>query len=531
MNSSGADFGPTIYGDTLLYVTRPRRGAVDPATRLPYFKLYKAPVSDGGLPGRGQRFLFASDGAYHEGPVSFDGANRVMYLTRALDEPGGALIGRAKPANQGIFRSAERAGARSAVQPMPHNDPDYGTQHPSVTPGGRRIFFASNRPGGYGGYDLYFADRHDDAWGPAINLGPEVNTAGNEASPYFHATAQLFFSSDGRGGLGGYDVYGIDLSGRAWGEVKALPEPINSPANETGFTLGGDAAYGYLVSDRPGGLGMEDIYRVSLAGGLESISTVTPVRRSLAVFDRASSKRLAGAYVWVGPYSERGRLPGAQGYFTLENDRAGQPATITQRPLEPEQLGSQEATVTDLGGRFTYTFQPGVSYRVSVRKDGYVPEVFDYREGTSTLPALDVSLQPDAKRGMGGLPFPSTPAGEWVGATLRLPEVRYPYLSANPIYEVSPDLDVLYAFLITNPGVSVLLIVHADGPEPPETSAQLAEQRAIRLRRYLVDRGVESTRVKTVSYGDRYPVSKCEDCTEADYRRNSRIEAKVIAWE
>ena len=531
VNSPGPDLGPAIYRDTLIYVTRPRRGAIDPATRLPYFRLFAAPLSDDGLPGRGQRLHPADDEAHNAGPVSFDGINQVAYLTRSPAESDGPTIGRAKEGNLGIFQSTGRKENWSAVQPMPHNDPGYTNQHPAVTPDGQRIFFASNRPGGYGGYDLYFADRRNDDWGPAINLGPDINTAGNETNPYFHLTAQLFFASDGRGGLGGYDIYGIDLSERAWGKVSPLPEPVNSPANETGFILSEEATHGYLVSDRPGGQGMEDIYRVALPDGLESIMTDPPVQRNLTVFDRASSKRLVGAYVWVSPYSTTGRLPGSQGFFVLDNDRAGQPATIIQRPLGPEQLSSREAATTDLSGRFGYAFQPGASYRISIRKDGYVPETFDYREGYTDLPALDVSLHPEANRGMGGLPAPSTPASQWVGATLRLPEIRYPYLSANPIYEASPDLEVLHAFLATNPGVNVLLIVHADGPEPPETLARLAEERAVRLRRFVVGRGVEGTRVKTVSYGDRYPVSQCEVCTEADYRRNSRIEAKVIAWE
>ena len=115
-------------------------------------------------------------------------------------------------------------------------------------------------------------------------------------------------------------------------------------------------------------------------------------------------------------------------------------------------------------------------------------------------------------------------------AILPLPEIAYPHLSANAIEERSPDLPILVKFLKDHDGLKVLLIVHAAGPEDAATLQRLTEERAIRLKRYVVSNGIDSDRVRTVAYGARYPVRACQQCGREDYRVNTRVEAKVIEW-
>ncbi|NJC27228.1 OmpA family protein [Neolewinella antarctica] len=608
INSPGADFAPAFYRDRLVYLTQPRRG-VSLGSRQPDFELYAAPHKENQLTGQGELFTDAL-GSGEQGPVCFTQDDGVIYFTRTL--AGGAENGAAGKASVGLFSAYDDGSDWAAIRPLPHNDPDFTNQHPTLTPDGRRLFFSSNRPGGFGGYDLYFADYRDGNWGAAINLGAEVNTDGNEAFPHVHLSGNLFFASDGHPGLGGYDLFRIDVGGRAWGELVSLPAPINSAADDITFVLNATATTAYLASNRPGGLGNDDIYRVTLRDGLSDLRASRASTKPITIYDAATSKRLNNARVTIAELSESGRLPATLATFALEESRARK--MIVQQPLPPGH-GAEEALYTGVLGQLSYEFRPDRRYHLTVTRPGYRGLAFYYRPGEDTSPGLlDLAMEPGdcqeivgrvvnekmgavagakviwrvpneepqpageatsdlggyytvclqpgraytASATLGGITsdvltlaentftggsvpsqvlrgaFPSegnTLYGNLMDAVLPLPDIEYPYLSANPIPERSPDLDVLVSFVRNFTGVRILLIVHADGPEAKSTLQRLTEERAVRLRNHLVVNGVPPDQIRTVAYGNRFRLNACTDCQATDYSANTRIEAKVIAWD
>ena len=143
----------------------------------------------------------------------------------------------------------------------------------SLTPDNKTIYFASNRPGGYGGMDIYRSDlREDGTWARARNLGPPVNTKSNEDAPFIHPNKKLlFFTTDGHKGMGGNDIYKTELKDDNWSKPKNMGYPINTTANDNYFTLIADGTRGYFSSDRKGGLGGQDIYVMDMPEGYETI--------------------------------------------------------------------------------------------------------------------------------------------------------------------------------------------------------------------------------------------------------------------
>ncbi len=143
----------------------------------------------------------------------------------------------------------------------------------SITPDNQTIYFASNKPGGYGGMDIYKAEkRKDGTWGKPVNLGPSVNTRANEDAPFIHPNKKfLFFTTDGHNGMGGNDIYKTELIDGQWTEPKNMGYPINTTANDNYFTLIADGARGYFSSDRKGGYGGQDIYAMDMPEGYETI--------------------------------------------------------------------------------------------------------------------------------------------------------------------------------------------------------------------------------------------------------------------
>lgn len=166
--------------------------------------------------------------------------------------------------NTGSLYTIDKVGDKwSNPSPLGNNiNSGYLETTASITPDGKTIYFASNRRGGMGGMDLYKVEKQPNgSWGPAQNLGPEVNTADNEDAPFIHPNGKiLFFTSDGIGSMGGKDIFKTELVNGKWSKPENMGYPVNTVADDSYFTLTADGTKGFFSSDRPGGLGGQDIY-------------------------------------------------------------------------------------------------------------------------------------------------------------------------------------------------------------------------------------------------------------------------------
>ncbi|MFT7121231.1 MAG: outer membrane protein OmpA-like peptidoglycan-associated protein [Neolewinella sp.] len=392
INDKKTQFGPAIYGNQLVFLTRPKRGNMNPITRETYFKLFKADLTPDGDPGYPKPFSVELSGNYNEGPISFTQDDRVVFFTRTLQKSGTTTEDLSGKTNLGIYSAYRAEYDWAGIRPLPFNGPNFSNQHPSVTPNGKRVFFASNREGGYGGYDLYFSDFREGLWSPAINMGPDINTEGNEAFPYIHANGRLFFASDGHGGQGGYDLFLVDLSQRRWGKLLNLPSPINSSADDVGIVLTKDASRGYMVSNREEGKGKDDIYLLRFARGFSSLEASRTDGEVVTIYDGSTSQRVTGAEVWLAENNNAGRLPAEFYSFSTVAQNGRREISLTPRPygaLLPTPLR------TDREGTLRLELKVGTTYEMRVFRRGYRPETlrFVYTENGPSRP-LEITLQP-----------------------------------------------------------------------------------------------------------------------------------------
>ena len=159
---------------------------------------------------------------YHEGPLSFDLTGERVFFTRNTYNKGKRRDDKDGVMRLNIYTSARTPDGWQAATELPWNTDDYEEAHPSLSVDGRTLYFASNRPGGEGGMDLYLSRFENGRWGAPVNLGKRVNTAGNEAFPFIHADGTLYFASNGLGGLGGMDIFSVGTS-RETGGPCAVP--------------------------------------------------------------------------------------------------------------------------------------------------------------------------------------------------------------------------------------------------------------------------------------------------------------------
>lgn len=197
---------------------------------------------------------------YGTAGISSDGQEMLIFIGSSS---GGSL-----------YKITQEGNTWSRPKPLGRNvQSSYLESTASLTPDQKTIYFASNRPGGYGGMDIYKSVKKDDGtWGKAVNLGPPINTRANEDAPFIHPNMQLlFFTTDGHKGMGGNDIFKSELVNGKWTEPKNMGYPINTTANDNYFTLIADGTRGYFSSDRPGGLGGQDIYYMDMPEDYETI--------------------------------------------------------------------------------------------------------------------------------------------------------------------------------------------------------------------------------------------------------------------
>ncbi len=206
---------------------------------------------------------------YHSGGLYLSLNGDVLFFTSTRDIKGkNSFLKKDQPytVNMEIFSSIYRVADSSWTFPanFKYNNPlKYSVGDPFLTEDGRRLYFVSDMPGGLGGTDIYYADKQaDNTWGNAVNMGDSINSTGDERFPFISTRGHLYFSSNGRVGMGGLDIYKVADFGNAVSMPVNMGYPVNSPQDD--FAAVFTDSIGYLSSDRTGGKGSDDLYSLTL---------------------------------------------------------------------------------------------------------------------------------------------------------------------------------------------------------------------------------------------------------------------------
>lgn len=362
----------------------------------------------------------------------------------------------------------------------------YWESQPSISPDGKALYFCSDRPGGFGGTDLWVSRKDESGkWGKPVNLGGDVNTKGDERTPYIAFDGRtLFYASDGypdgdkTKSAGGLDIYVTRFQGSRWSKALNLGYPVNSSADDAWIsqTLSGDTLY--FGSNRSGGYGQFDLYML-----LENPFPSMPVIAiSGVVTDEKTGAPLSGTPVTV------------EDYGTGETQ-------IKYQSLE--------------SGQFQFVLPAGKMYRISAEHQGYLfkSEVFEVAENTLYKRLQkDIALQPIPTKVTVPLKTALTVLFDFDRADLR-PESR-------------PELERAVRFIQQNPGKKFEISAHTDGLGTDEYNDDLSNRRAISVRNYLTQNGVASDVIIAKGYGKRQPID--DNGTPEGRQRNRRVELTVI---
>ena len=350
---------------------------------------------------------------------------------------------------------------------------DFWESAPSIAPDGNSIYFASNRPGGYGGIDIYVAYKNEKGyWEEAINLGPSINTKGDDQTPFIHADNQsLYFSSNGRSGFGGSDIYVArkKIDGN-WTTPINLGYPINTYDNEGSIAVASNGTTAYIASDRSDSRGELDIYKITLAENTRAYKTWFIKGQ---IIDATTKKSIAAELQIVDP---------ASGY-----------------PMMEMQIDSM--------GQFLLALPYFDSLGLKINSPGH-----DYL--SSILPIDSVKLMAGKT-----FDFALTPIEKIFTKTFK--QVYFASNSAVLQNISNVELDALVRYLKTTSNAQILIEGHTDNTGSAESNKLLSLQRANAISNYLQLKGIATERILLKGLGSTMPIA--DNNTAAGRAKNRRI--------
>lgn len=322
INQEGSDFAPTYFKQGIVFVSsRGKTGPRDPKTGETYAELYYAFFNYNGEPSFPQRVNFTTEkrSNFHDGPVCFTRDNKTAYMTMNNNKDGVIKASKSGKVNLKIYESHYGRPDWSKAVELPFNGDEYNCMHPSITSDGTKMFFASDMPGGYGGFDIYVVERTGSGWGTPVNLGPSINTEKNEIFPFISQSGALFFSSNGRANsLGGFDNYYVNNPLDNPEEVINLGDEFNSSADDLSFIIDDEGKSGFFTSNRARGAGKDDIYRFESPKGLEGVGKPEVNLTQFVVTDAKTGLPLQKAEIRILQPSEDGFISGNKDFYTVD---------------------------------------------------------------------------------------------------------------------------------------------------------------------------------------------------------------------
>ncbi|MEM6737379.1 MAG: OmpA family protein [Bacteroidota bacterium] len=487
INTPNAEYSPVYKNQYLYFTTNRDGGKIYRTTGTPFTDIYRVPTRGANVELSSLKALdpIINHVDTNEGSVAISPDGTSMIFAKGND-------GKAKGYSEvNLFFTRFRNGRWSEPAPLSINVADSWDSAPAFSPDGTSLYFSSTRPDGFGGADLYVAKMNRRGrWVDPRNLGPEINTVGDEVFPFVSKDGSLYFASDGHPGFGNLDLFRAVREG---GEItiENLGEPMNSSADD--FSLYQfNLTRGFFSSNREGGKGDDDIY------------TFINDDPDLKVVN----------YFLTG--------------VTITSDDAGQeiilPNTKVRLTTDNEEILDEAFTGGD--GRFNFRVYPEEQYDLIGEKTDY----FTVRKGFSTVgKSVDKSTLTEE---ITNITFETKIMMEPIvlEKAIVLNNIYYDLDKDNIRSDAAIVLDSLVQIMNDNPEIYIELGSHTDARQTDAYNMDLSRRRARSAVNYIIDQGVSSDRIVAKGYGETQLLIKNAQ-TEVQHQKNRRTEFKVLRYD
>jgi len=481
INTGSSDFGPSYYGENqLVYASsgNSTEGAkIHDWNGLPFLDLFQADMDSLGVLSNARPLSGEINTPYHESGATFSKDGKSVYFTRNNYYDGKKKRDKEKTIRLKLYKATKNGDdSWGSIKELPFNSDDYSTGHPALSSDGKKLYFSSDMPGTMGMSDIYYVEiKEDSTYGYPVNLGPLLNTEAREVFPFINEKNELFFSSDGHGGLGGYDIFKVPLND--WGkpipnEISNLGEPANSNQDDFGFIFKDEKQMGFLTSNRSelGGSVNDEIYRVKATCEIKVEGTV---------FDSVTLELLPGAEVSLLDADNNvieSKMVGEDAFYTFTVDC--------------------DKTFTIRGAKINYT---------SNEKMFQSPK----EDGTFTIP----------------LPLDPPCANNDLGCQLNLQPIYFDFDKHNIRTDAEKELNLILEAMKQYSALIIHIESHTDSRGSDRYNEKLSDRRANSTMKWLINNGIAKERLSAKGYGEYRLVNDCSNgikCTEEQHQNNRR---------
>ena len=549
-NSDQADFAPHYYKDQVVFVSARDRDLFIKKKSLSainedesHLNVFIAPKSSTQSEKDVVPFYGSNlNAVLHDGPIVFFDNQKQMAFTR----------------NKIFLAKLGDNNQLKQVSEFPFNDDEYSTGHPWVSEDGTIMYFASDMPGGIGGVDLYQSQNKNGKWSKPVNLGPKVNTLGDDLYPYVANDTALYYSSNGLGGLGGLDIF-VSYKGKddQFGLPSNLGFPLNTSSDDFALILDDSGREGLFSSNRPGGVGYDDIYKFKVKSFfligkvVDRFDSVTVIPGAEVNLFDAEGNKVSGAIsndqgivhfdlafdmdYEISAAKEEYSCVDSLSYSTFTRYMGGYSVLIplwkhslfakgkvysneTQSLLPGASVkidnltdGTTETVVLDSLGEYSFKLEPNKKYKISSFKTGHLDKSFNLNTR-------------DIFRGILLNDFLLEEIFE------EKTVVQFDFDKSELKPEGISLLRPLLKTLNRKKQVTLHIGAHADAFGTHEYNQALSERRAKAVLDYFVSNGIAKSRIEAVGFGEELLLNHCSegtDCTEEEHSLNRRAEIKV----
>ena len=470
ISSDKSDFGAVLY-DNSLYFASARNGARKTYgwTEEPFLDIYKADYNaDGTITNASP--VTELNSKWHDGPITISADGKTAYF--ASESFKEKISEKDKKANSKfsqiyLFKAVKNGDKWEEITALPFNDKTFSNSNPSLSRDGKTLYFSSNRPSSVGGTDIWkVAVNADGTYGEPQNLGVKVNTEGNETFPFIaDDNKTLYFASSGKQGLGGLDVYQIDLTS---GEATNLGKPVNSEKDDFAFTFNESKKIGFLSSNRGEN---DDIFIVNPICAVDLLIVVTNAKTG-DILSNAS----------VSILDDKKNVIATQ----MANDK----------------------------GEVSYKVECDRAYVVQASKDGFEGNTFAVTKSKGPKAKVDAALQP---------------IDVIVTETeVILKPIYFEFDKSNITQEGAFELDKLVQVMKNNNKMVILAKSHTDSRGGDNYNLTLSDRRAKSTVQYIISKGIDASRISGKGMGKLEPKEVCNPCTEAQHALNRRSEFLIV---
>ena len=470
ISSDKSDFGAVLY-DKTLYFTSARNGSRKNYgwSEEPFLDVYTSIMGDSGNFSEPTP-LASINHKRHDGPVTISKDGNTMYFSSDSFREGlfeKDKNNHLKLGKNNLYVATKSGDTWTNIKPLPFNSKDYSLSNPSLSRDGKTLYFSSNMPGSIGGVDIWKVSVNGNEFGKPENLGSKVNTEGNESFPFIaDDTTTLYFASTGKPGLGGLDIFQIDLVKGT--EAVNMGKPLNTEKDDFYFTFNKEKNIGFLSSNRNGN---DDIFLATPVCAVDLLVTVTNAK---------TGEILADAKVAI--------LDAKNNIISTETSNSK--------------------------GEVNFKIECDTPYSVQASKEGFEGNVF----------AVTKSKGPTAK-----LPAPLKPIDVIITPTeIILQPIYFDYDKSNITQQGAFELDKLVQVMKSNDKLVIFAKSHTDSRGSDNYNLTLSDRRAQATVQYVISKGISADRITGKGFGESEPLVPCNPCTEEEYAKNRRSEFLIV---